>query len=144
RQLWLACVAASLGLTSCGSETNFNQLWQDDEGTDSLMAQARVAYDEGDFEAAEKFAKEAVELNELNEEAAVLLGYVYLSRGGIDPYRLARELISLSTPKKEEVTGGQNLLQPGGGGGNPPPDDGSGEKADDAASTLLELSGLIN
>ena len=130
RMLSVVSMLTALLLAGCGASTNFNQLWPDDEGGDSLYTKARIVYDQGNFEEALESAEKAVELNPDNERAAVLLGYIYLSTGGIDPYRLARELISLSS---DGDSSGANLQ-----------DDGAGESADDAASTLVELSGLIN
>ena len=76
-----AAVISVLGLTSCGNGINFNKVWGDDEGLDSLIAQAKIYYDKGEFEKAETFAKKAYDINNENEEAAVILGYIHLSLG---------------------------------------------------------------
>src|SRR5207253_2829486 len=40
-----------------------------------------------------------------NEDAAVLLGYTYLSAGGVDPFNLARKLITIQAAKAAAATG---------------------------------------
>jgi hypothetical protein len=84
--------------TSCGSSTNLNQIWGDDNAADSLLLEAQSAYDRGDFNKAEKISSNLVERSPDHEEAAVLLGYIHLSQGGFDPYRVASCLIEISSP----------------------------------------------
>ena len=82
-------------LSGCGS-ANFNKIWGgDDKALDSLIAQAKIHYDKGDFDKAEDFAEKAYDINDQNEEAAVLLGYINLSKGGIDPFVLAKKLVCM-------------------------------------------------
>ena len=83
-------------LMACGSRTNLNKIWGNDEAADSLMAEAKSAYDQGNFDHAEKLATQLVARSPDHEEASVLLGYVYLSQGGLDPYRVASCLIEMS------------------------------------------------
>lgn len=92
----LALLAAATA--GCGNGANFNKIWgSDDGGLDSLIAQAKINYDKGDFDKAEDFALKAYEINEDNEDAAIILGYVYLSKGGIDPFLLAKKLVCLGS-----------------------------------------------
>lgn len=97
----VALVGIALLTTACGSSSNLNQIWggSDDAG-DTLLIDARMAYDRGDFSEAEKLAEKLIATNPDNETAAVLLGYAYLSHGGIDPFRLARELIAIQNEEK--------------------------------------------
>ncbi len=90
----IACTAGTL--TSCGSDTNLNQIWGKDSAADSLLAEAKSAYDQGRFDEAESIASKIVAKSPNNEEASILLGYIYLSQGGLDPYRVASCLIELS------------------------------------------------
>ena len=89
--------AFSAALVGCGNEANFNKIWgNDDAASDVKFARARAAYDHGDFRAAKDLLESLVARNPDNEQAAVLLGYVYLSTGGIDPFTLAKKLITLT------------------------------------------------
>src|SRR5436190_963294 len=56
-----------------------------------------MAYDRGDFGTAESLANELIAKNPNNEDAAILLGYVWLSKAGVDPYALARKLVAMSS-----------------------------------------------
>ena len=144
RLTYVAAVMATVLLAGCGSKSNINQIWGgNDEGADSLYMEARAAYDRGDYDAAEEKAQKLVDRNPDNEDAAVLLGYIYLSSGGIDPFRLAREMIALSTPTTttptDKADGG--VLQ------GPSAEDSDAEAEDDtndATSTLQKLGSLIN
>jgi hypothetical protein len=88
---------------------NVNQIWGKDEGGDTQLALARAAYDDGDFARADELAQKVFDNNQDNESAAILLGYINLSRGGIDPFRLARKLICITAPTQtgcEKENGG--------------------------------------
>ncbi len=131
-------VALAMSLSACGTSSNFNQIFgKDEESADAMLEIAKAAYDRGDFAKSEELATKLLDRNPDNESAALVLGYTYLSMGGIDPYRLARELIKLDTKDKTATTGtvpttGQSLLQ----------DDAN--KSSDASSTLTQLGALIN
>ncbi len=103
---WLSAAAMALTLTQVGcGDANFNKIFgSTDEGGDTKLQLARSYYDAGKFEEAEDLLTELMERNEDNEGAAVLLGYTYLSTGGIDPFQLARKLIEISTPKTTTTT----------------------------------------
>jgi len=118
------CAAATLA--GCGSTTNLNKLWgKDDNAGDSLYLDAKAAYDRGDFTHAQELAQKLVDRNPDNEKGAVLLGYVYLSEGGIDPYELARKLVAMSststaakgtsTPSGGQTLAGGRAARAGGG-----------------------------
>jgi len=142
------CVAATLA--GCGATTNLNKLWgKDDDAGDSLYLDAKAAYDRGDFTHAQELAQKLVDRNPDNEKGAVLLGYVYLSEGGIDPYELARKLVAMSSTSTNTAstntdgtntpTGGQTLAGgrgPGGGGRN-----NDGGAANDGASAGSQSTG---
>jgi len=91
----VAGVVVLIGLLAgCGSGTNVNQIWgKDDDAYDSLYLRARAAYDRGDFADAKSLAERARNINSRNEDVNILLGYIHLSLGGIDPFILARRLV---------------------------------------------------
>lgn len=133
-------VSLALPLSACGTSSNFNQIFgKDEEAADVMLEIAKAAYDRGDFDRSEELATKLLDRNPDNEGAALVLGYTYLSMGGIDPYRLARELIALDKKDKggdASSSGTPASLQ------QPPADEGT--KANDASSTLTELGSLIN
>jgi len=117
----------------CGSSSNINQIWgADDEGSDSMLAEAVAAYDSKDYQRAENLTVKLLARNPDNEAAAIMLGYTMLSKGGIEPIALARKLIQLSG-KPDEGT-------PETGTTETDPSQASG----DATSTLGQLGSLIN
>jgi hypothetical protein len=133
-------LVAAASLVGCGAASNFNQIWGgNDEGGDSLYIEARAAYDRGDYDDALKKAEKLIERNPNNEDAAVLLGYIHLSAGGIDPYRLAREMIAITPTSTATDAGGTPLQDPAADGEAETEDD-----ANDATSTLQKLGSLIN
>lgn len=95
----VASFLVSASVVGCGSAANFNKIWgNDDDAADVKYARAKSAYDQGDFQTAQDLLEALVARNQDNEAAAVLLGYVYLSTGGIDPFTLAKKLIDVTTP----------------------------------------------
>jgi hypothetical protein len=99
-----------LAISSCGADTNINQIFGgNDNAADTLYTTARAAYDQGNFEDAKALLEEALARNDQNERAAILLGYVHLSLGGIDPYRLARKLVDLESSNKTTGTSTKTL-----------------------------------
>lgn len=81
---------------SCSEDTNLNQLFTPDEKTNTIhdyLEEAEAEYDAGNFDAALALAQKAYDKNKNNERSAVLLSYVYLSRGGIDTIQIAESLI---------------------------------------------------
>lgn len=138
-------LAFAMSLSGCGASSNFNQIFgKDEDAADRMLEVAKAAYDRGDFEEAEKLTSSLLDRNPDNESAALVLGYTYLSMGGIDPYRLARELIALDTADKATASGsstsGRTKLQQGGQTGASSDTD----KSSDASSTLTQLGALIN
>ncbi len=124
---WTGLTLAALLLAGCGAGTNFNQIWGgDDDAFDSLMARARISYDRGDFKDASELAEKARAINPLSEDANILLGYINLSLGGIDPFILAQRLIEVNTPESAAT----NLAEGSNSGG--------------VAGTLQNLNKLIN
>ena len=131
---FLALMLPVVLLYSCGSASNINQIWgEDDEGSDSMLAEAVAAYDAKDYQRSENLTVKLLARNPDNEAAAIMLGYTMLSKGGIEPIALARKLISLST----STTAGKT-------------DTGTTDTTDtnaasgDATSTLTNLGSLIN
>ncbi len=101
----VASVVAVFSLVGCGNEANFNKIWgNDDDASDVKYARAKAAYDHGDFRRAKDLLESLVARNNDNEQAVVLLGYVYLSTGGIDPFTLAKKLIAITTPPTTGTT----------------------------------------
>jgi hypothetical protein len=94
----VALSLATMALAACGSSANFNKIFggEDDAG-DTLIDEAKADYDRGDFAGAASKVNTLLTRNPDNEEAAVLMGYIALSQGGIDPYEVARKLVALSS-----------------------------------------------
>lgn len=108
----IGSICSVLLLCSCGTGSNFNQIWGGhDDGGDSKLLEAQAAYDSKDYETAEKLSRELLARNPDNEAAAIMLGYTMLSIGGIEPIALARKLIGISSDKKAAEPTGNNLLQ---------------------------------
>lgn len=138
-------VMLALSVSACGSSSNFNQIFgKDEESADSMLEIAKASYDRGDFDKAEELANKLLDRNPDNEGAAIVLGYTYLSQGGIDPYRLARELIALDTSDKTSsttstsTTTGTSLQAQTGTSSS------TASSSSDASSTLSQLGSLIN
>lgn len=101
-----ALATLCLMTAGCGTSSNVNRLWGgEDHAGDSLLLESRMAYDRGDFTRAQDLALQLVQRDPNNEDAAVLLGFVNLSQGGIDPYILARELVAMSSTGSGTGTG---------------------------------------
>jgi hypothetical protein len=92
----MGLVSLLAALWGCGSGLNTNRIWGFEDSTESKLLDAKVAYDRGDFAGAINLTSQILELNPDVEEAAILQGYAYLSQGGLDPYRVASCLTSLS------------------------------------------------
>ncbi|MEY4632324.1 MAG: hypothetical protein RIQ81_2444 [Pseudomonadota bacterium] len=84
-------------LAACGSGTNINQIWADDDGVDSLLVRARAAYDRGSFGDASKLASKALKQDPNNEHGAVIMGYISLAQGGMDTFTLIEKLIDMGS-----------------------------------------------
>ena len=141
-QITLSTIIGLLSAVGCGADSNINQIWGYDQSADSLMLEARAAYDQGDYEEARIKARKVYDTTSSNEEAAILLGYIHLSEGGIDPFRLAREMVCLTKPDLSEcsaaATIGANLQLKADGEGT------GAEEANSASSTLKQLSTLLS
>ncbi len=119
-------------LYSCGSASNVNQIWgEDDEGSDSMLAEAVAAYDAKDYQRSENLSIKLLARNPDNEDAAIMLGYTLLSRGGIEPITLARKLIQLSGDSAKSEAEAE-------------PTDPDASKSTDATGSLTQLGSLIN
>lgn len=93
---------AFLWLAGCGASTNLNGfLWTssaDEERHDYLYTQARLAYDQGQFDDALTLANKAYDLDPENDDVIVLLANINLSKAGVDPFALAKNLQALNAP----------------------------------------------
>ncbi len=100
-KIWICLVPL---VTSCGT-ANVNKLFgSKDDSYASLLDRAQLAYDLGDFSAAEELANKAYARSENNGDAGVLLGSIYLSQAGIDIFQMVGKISSLSTPSKTATT----------------------------------------
>ena len=97
RRLWLKLTSLVGLLGGCGSDSNFNQIWGGRDSVEGKLQLGKMHYDRGEFAQAERLAQDLLAINSENEEAAILLGFTFLSSGGIDPYRLACKMITLNT-----------------------------------------------
>jgi hypothetical protein len=86
-----------VALSGCGSGLNTNRIWGFDQSTESKLVDAKVAYDKGDFSGAINLTSQILEINPDVEDAAILQGYAYVSLSGLDPYRVASCLTTLSS-----------------------------------------------
>ena len=73
------------------------------EALDVLVQKAQYHYDQGEFEEAKDHAEKAFNLNNDNEEVRILLGYIYLSLGGIDTFQLSSALLNQLTPDQSQA-----------------------------------------
>jgi len=148
RSIWILCFSL---LTGCGASSNINQIWLGSEdGLDSLILDCRVLYDAGEFDAAGDKCDKASKISPSNEEAAILSGYVALSRGGIDPYTLARKLINLDSDKEADanaelyLTRSEKMDSLADLFFMQEDDDADSTNSNSAADSLSKLSSLIN
>ena len=106
----VSILATGAGGLSCSTDSNINQFFvagKHKEALDVLVAEAQYDYDQGKYDDAITKAEKAFEMNKNNEEVAVLLGYIYLSKAGIDPFQLAKTLIG-SSSKSAALAGSEN------------------------------------
>jgi len=111
----LALVIANLfTFVACGSSSNLNKIFGSSDPTSRrLLIEAKAAYNDGDYETAESLINDILVHNADDEDAAVLLGYVYLSQAGMDPFSLAQKLIdnaSTSTGLAGSTSNASTLL----------------------------------
>jgi len=98
-------IASALLACGCSAETNVLGMLTPNsqkESFENMLAVGRAAYDRGDFELALEFSTRAIVLNRFSEDAALLYGYTNLALSGIDPFTLARKMISAQETKKAE------------------------------------------
>ncbi|MFK7873205.1 MAG: hypothetical protein AB8C84_08550 [Oligoflexales bacterium] len=102
RNIHLASFLCSLVMTSCGSSSNpyYYLLGEEhSEAYDVYLTRARAAFNAGAYEEAQGFAEAAEQLNPGSEDAALLLGYVYLGLAGVAPFDI---LVGLAAQEEEE------------------------------------------
>lgn len=98
RKLTIAGILALI-LLGCGEEWNVNKVFVSKNQSNtlvSLIENAQIAYDKGHFKDALKYAEKAEKLSPHNEQIAVLLGYINLSLSGMDPFKIAKGLVTAS------------------------------------------------
>lgn len=123
--LVLACSAALFH--SCGA-ANVNRIFGSaDNSTTAQLQRAQIAYDKGDFDAAEEYATQAYNATTNNGEAAELLGSIMLSKAGIDIFQIVGKLSDLSSTKTSTTTTTTST-------------DSCGSSTTDAATSLSTLS----
>ena len=119
----------------CGSSSNLNQVWgKEDNGGDSLLVEGQAAFDAGTYDRAESIVRKLTERNPDNEDAAILLGYIHLAKGGLEPISLSRKLIALSPTTNGSGSSGASLVEAAS----------STSAASDAATILTSMSTLVN
>ncbi|MCX6108928.1 MAG: tetratricopeptide repeat protein [Proteobacteria bacterium] len=138
----LVLLATVIGSYACGSGSNVNKIWgKEDNGGDSLMVESQAAFDAGDFARAESLARKLTERNPENESAAILLGFIHLSQGGVDAFTIARKLVALSPTTKASGTTSTNLAAAATTAAEP--DTTAAASASDAAGILASMSSLV-
>ena len=96
----LVALFLMFSLIGCGEKYNFNQIFvsaKQKDSLESLLNRAQIAYDAGDFDDALILADKAGKLSPGNEQVAILQGYIHLSLSGMDPFKLAKALVSSSS-----------------------------------------------
>ena len=127
RRILVLTTATAALLNSCGA-ANVNRLFGSaDNSTTAQLQRAQIAYDKGDYDAAEDYATQAYNGSANNGEAAELLGSVMLSKAGIDIFQIVGKLSDLSTAKATSTTTTATT-------------DSCGSSTTDAATSLSTLS----
>lgn len=93
----LVLLSLVMGIAACGVESNFFA-WVTPSGHkkswEQQVALGRIYYDVQDYDQALKHAEQAYQINPDSEEAAVLLGYVYLAKANLSPVSVVESLIA--------------------------------------------------
>lgn len=80
-------------MTAC----NVNQVLvtsDQEESISGLLDQAKYEYDKGNYDEALSLAETAYDKNPAYESSSILLGYIYLSRAGLDIFSLSKGIIA--------------------------------------------------
>ncbi len=81
----------------CGNSLNLNRFVYSSSSEESqfkaLKERAQIAYDDGEFDKSANLAQQAYAIQPKDESVSVLLGFINLSRAGLDPVIIARRLI---------------------------------------------------
>jgi tetratricopeptide (TPR) repeat protein len=102
-------IATCIGLilAGCGKDSNVNQIFKssdDDKRFDTLLALGRINYDQGNHDAARKYAEQAYTINPESEKGATLYAYVLLGQVGIDPFSMTKSLITKTSTSSTAAT----------------------------------------
>ena len=79
-----------------GCDTNFTQYFASEDQKNSMeqsLIEAQYEYDQGNYDEALSVALDVYNENPSSEEASLRLGYIYLSKAGLDAFNLASGLI---------------------------------------------------
>lgn len=104
--LWLCNFGLLTALLSCGSSSPNALLFSskaDKERIESLYAEGRTAYDNGQFDKAIEKLKKAYDLNPNYEKVAQELAFAYLGKAGFDMFSTAKKMMDLD--KQNKATG---------------------------------------
>lgn len=100
----LIAVLLPLVMSACSEGTNINQLFvnkEQKEAADYSYERAQYFFDRGEYDKAKKHAENVYNFNKENEEAGVLLSYIYLGLARVDIFDLADNLIDQSDEEDE-------------------------------------------
>ncbi len=103
----LIAVVLPFVLMACSEGTNINQLFvnkEQKEAADYSYERAQYFFDRGEYDKAKEYAEKVFAINEENEEAAVLLSYIYLGLARVDIFDLADNLIDQSKGESAPTT----------------------------------------
>jgi tetratricopeptide (TPR) repeat protein len=106
----MALAGAAVG---CGEDMNVNQIFVSEDQKNalvSLIEEAQIAYDAGEFEDALEYAEKAEKISPHNEQIAILLGYINLSLSGMDTFKIASGLISTTKKTNDDNKNGALTL----------------------------------
>lgn len=88
-------IVTSVILAHCGPSSNpwpILSLKSQQDAYDVHLSLAQAYYDDENIDEALKHAEKAIELNPFSENAAVLLGFVYLAKSGLMPFTLMEKM----------------------------------------------------
>ncbi|SMF66826.1 hypothetical protein [Pseudobacteriovorax antillogorgiicola] len=90
----LTLASCSFLISAC--DTNFTQYLATTDQQESIeqqLIEAQYEYDKGNYDDALSAALDALAVNPNDEESSVTVGYIYLSKAGLDAFSLASRLI---------------------------------------------------
>lgn len=116
RSLQVALALTAISFTqACGKGGfNFNEMFvskAQQNAIDELMQEAQYEYDKGRYDEALSLTNRALEISPNSADPAVLKGYVFLSKAGLDAINLSKKLI-VSNEESKKAPGATDPTAP--------------------------------